>query len=891
MSPHSTQEKNFSARRRGGLIVQIGLAVCFVLAVLAQVGLWETAWTTDLLGSHAAAALFWLRIGADVLAMLCCAIACFVLARLMWVMRRNATFRLAALGLLVVLGFEAVKHLLDAMGDSTALGAGLAAALRVHPGTQAHGPTPVLLVLYSLILAGGVGLLVPMLYQVKVFGEAAKREHERFISVAETGRHAFFIVESESGPFKSGDFRFSFANANAEKLLLHRSRDLVGMPLAQALPTLPEGSLVERLRQVERTGLPYSGEIRYRSDSGDDLYLEIQAVKVHSGVAVTLYDLSAERSGKRQVEEMHRFSRSLINDAPFAILTTDVGGTITAMNPAAERLTGFNSQAVVGHASLVDLHDPEELRERVLGHVGRDSGSPEVSFESLLSLLGNRANGEADWHYVCPDGVRVPVHVSLTALRGDDAEITGYLATAYDISERKKLTDSITFLAQHDALTGLPNRMKLRQRLEQALERATRLNQPVAVLSIGLDNFKRVNDSLGHSAGDELLTVFAERLRGTTRANDTVARIGGDTFVVVMPNCGSQDDAMRAAGRLSGKLQSALHLAGKELSLTASFGLCLFPEWGKDAATLLRNADAAMYAAKRSGRNCLQLFSGAIGDFGVDELELESDLRRSLMNDQMTLFYQPQVTCRTGELVGVEALLRWRHPHRGLLSPDEFISAAEESGFILPLGQWVLEKACEEARVLQERFGKRITMAVNLSPRQFLQQNLGEIVEQALRNSGLAPADLELEITEYTLMISSAETIAALSHLRALGVKFALDDFGTGFSSFKYILEYKVDRLKIDRSFVSRCPEDTNAASIVRTVIAMAHGLHMDVVAEGVETEEQRRFLAWRRCDQAQGYFYGRPMPLQQLIEWYNRGEAQPAPPEPDDTAVEQFTS
>ena len=215
-----------------------------------------------------------------------------------------------------------------------------------------------------------------MLYQVKAFGEAAERAHERFVSAAETGRQAFFILESERGPFnKSGDFRFSFVNANAEKLLLHRRRDLIGMPLSQALPTLPESSLVERLRQVERTGLPYSGEIRYRSDSGDDLWFELQAVKMQSGVAVTLHDLSAERSGQQQVEQMHRFSQSLIHDAPFAILTTDITGTITAMNPAAERLTGFNSQAVVGHASLVDLHDPEELRDRVMGQTGRDAGA------------------------------------------------------------------------------------------------------------------------------------------------------------------------------------------------------------------------------------------------------------------------------------------------------------------------------------------------------------------------------------------------------------------------------------------------------------------------------------------------------------------------------------
>jgi diguanylate cyclase (GGDEF)-like protein/PAS domain S-box-containing protein len=867
--------KSVNRRRIRGPLVQTALLACFFVALLAQLGLWKADWLVHALGSSSTAVMYWLRIVADGLTILGCTCACVVLSRLVWLMRRHAAFRTAAVGLMLILGIAGAKRLLDLLGYSA------------NPSVQSQ----TMLGLSSLVLAGGVVLLLPMLYQVKSFGEAAELAHERFVSAAETGRQAFFILESDRSPFnKSGDFRFSFVNANAEKLLLHRRRDLIGMPLGQALPTLPDGSLVERLRQVERTGLPYSGEIRYRSDSGDDLWFEIQAVKMQSGVAVTLHDLSAERSGQRQVEQMHRFSQSLIHDAPFAILTTDTAGTITAMNPAAERLTGFSSHAVVGHASIVDLHDPEELRDRVLGRTGRDNGMAAVSFDSLLLLIGNRDNPEADWHYVCPDGARVPVHVSLTALQGDNGETTGYLATAYDISERKKLTDSITFLAQHDALTGLPNRMKLRQRLEQALERAGRLNQPVAVLSIGLDNFKRVNDSLGHAAGDELLTVFSDRLRNSTRCNDTVARIGGDTFVVVMPNCGSQEDAMRAAGRLSGKLQNALQLAGKELSVTASFGLCLFPEWGTDAATLLRNADAAMYAAKRSGRNCLQLFSAALRESGADELELESDLRRSLINDQMTLFYQPQVACRTGELVGVEALLRWRHPHRGLLSPEEFISAAEESGFILPLGQWVLEKACDEARILQERLGRRLTMAVNLSPRQFLQQNLGEIVEQALRNSGLAPTDLELEITEYTLMISSAETIAALSRLRAMGVKFALDDFGTGFSSFKYILEYKVDRLKIDRSFVSRCPDDANAASIVRTVIAMAHGLHMDVVAEGVETEEQQRFLAWRRCDQAQGYFYGRPMPLEQLISTYSGKLLDQVPPA-EEIPIAELTS
>lgn len=835
------------AHRARKSLLQLALLGCASAALAGQLVLWRSDWTKALLGSLSAPVMPWLRLAADVLTIGVCAAACVLLGRLAWVLRRQGVFGTASAGLMLVMAAAGARRLVDLVqaGPEGANGGGPASALG------------------SLVLAGSVLLLLPLLNKVREFGTAAEIAHDRFVSAAEIGRQAFFILESERGGFnRIVDFRFAFVNANAEKLLLHRRRDLLGKRLSEVLPTLPESSLLERLAQVERTGLPYSGEVRLKSENGDELWFDLRAVKMQSGVAVTLHDLSAERSGQRQAEQAHRFSQSLIQDAPFAILAVDAAGLITAINPAAERLTQFSREAVVGHASLVDLHDPEELRERMMGAAGRDASVAAVSFESLITLLGQRATGEDDWHYVTASGSRVPVHVSVTTLRGDVDEVTGYLVTAYDISERKKLTDSITFLAQHDALTGLPNRVKLRQRLEQALERARRLNQPVGVLSIGLDNFKRVNDSLGHSAGDDLLTTFAERLRSSTRHNDTVARIGGDTFVVVMPNCGSKDDAARAAGRLAGKLQTALHLAGKEFSVTASLGLALFPEWGQDAASLLRHADAAMYAAKRTGRNCIQLYSEALTESAADELELESDLRRSLIGDQMVLFYQPQVCCETGELLGVEALVRWRHPQRGLLTPEDFIPAAEESGFILPLGRWVLERACEDARRLQERLGRHLTVAVNLSPRQFLQENLAELVEVALRQSGLTPADLELEITEYTLMISSAETIAALSRLRALGVKIALDDFGTGFSSFKYLMEYKVDRLKIDRSFVSRCPADANAAAIVRTVIAMAHELGMDVVAEGVETEEQRDFLVERRCNQAQGFFFGRPMAL-----------------------------
>jgi len=274
-----------------------------------------------------------------------------------------------------------------------------------------------------------------------------------------------------------------------------------------------------------------------------------------------------------------------------------------------------------------------------------------------------------------------------------------------------------------------------------------------------------------------------------------------------------------------------------------------------------------MYAAKDSGRNSYQVFSDTMLEANADRLELETDLRHALEKEEMYVVYQPQVNCKTKEIVGIEALLRWRHPNRGLVSPADFIPAAEDCGLILPIGQWVLQRACKEAKAMQDRVGHRFTIAINLSPRQFLQSNLAEMVEAALTDSGLAAEDLELEITEYTLMISSTETSLALGKLRELGVRIAIDDFGTGFSSFKYILEYDVDRLKIDRSFIAKCPQDSNATSIVRTVIAMAHGLRMKVVAEGVETEEQAAFLTRRHCDEAQGYLYGRPVSIDEVVE------------------------
>jgi EAL domain-containing protein (putative c-di-GMP-specific phosphodiesterase class I) len=343
--------------------------------------------------------------------------------------------------------------------------------------------------------------------------------------------------------------------------------------------------------------------------------------------------------------------------------------------------------------------------------------------------------------------------------------------------------------------------------------------------------------------------------------------MGGDEFVIVMPDFHDQRDAERCAESIVQKVATPTVLGNREVNVTVSVGMCIFPDCARDADSLLTNADAAMYEAKQSGRNSFHLFNEGMVEATADKLEFEHDLRHALANGELTLNYQPQVSCITGDVIGMEALLRWNHPRRGSIAPAQFIPLAEATGIIVPMGEWAIRTACYEGRELQRELGRDVVIAVNLSPRQFRQRNLAAQVEMALRESGLAAPSLEIEITEQTLMSNSATTNETLMQLRRLGVKIAIDDFGTGFSSFSYLLQYEVDRLKIDRSFVNRSADDPTAAAIVRAIISMAHGLNLKVMAEGVETSEQLNFLLRRRCDEAQGFYFGRPVPMELVVE------------------------
>ncbi|MYM85489.1 EAL domain-containing protein [Duganella sp. FT50W] len=444
------------------------------------------------------------------------------------------------------------------------------------------------------------------------------------------------------------------------------------------------------------------------------------------------------------------------------------------------------------------------------------------------------------------------------------------LGLVRDISERKRSEEQIRRLAYCDSLTGIPNRQAFLETLEAELARSRKANKKFAVLFMDLDAFKRVNDTLGHDVGDQLLQAVSERLRDTTRPGDLVsraesaanlARLGGDEFTILIPDLERVEDALNVAHRVKEAMRRPFVLGTHEIFVTASIGISLYPEDGEDCNSLLKFADTAMYHAKNCGKNNAKLYSSSLTMQIMSHVQLEVGLRKALRNDELYLLYQPQIDVASGQITGVEALVRWRHPERGLISPTEFIPLAEEAGLIVPIGEWVLRTACQQAVAWQTPGKAPVRMAVNLSAKQFKDENLTQIVLSALHDSGLPPELLELELTEGTLMDDARATMVTLEQLRSIGVYLSIDDFGTGYSSMNYLKRFEVRALKIDKSFINGLPADSENAAITRAIIAMAHGLKMAVVAEGVETGAQLLLLEQYGCDMVQGYHLGHPSP------------------------------
>jgi diguanylate cyclase (GGDEF)-like protein len=435
------------------------------------------------------------------------------------------------------------------------------------------------------------------------------------------------------------------------------------------------------------------------------------------------------------------------------------------------------------------------------------------------------------------------------------------------LAEVRMAEEKIKDLAYHDPLTALPNRLVFTDRLALAVNQAQRQGSRLAVLFLDLDHFKVINDSLGHSLGDRLLQEVAARLTGCLRAGDTVARLGGDEFTLLLPGVQGPAEAERVASKVLDTLREPYRLEGRELFATASMGISLYPDDGEDADTLVRNADAAMYRAKEQGRDSYRLYAPRMNELATERLALESAFRRALANDELVLHYQPLVEIESGRLHGVEALLRWRHPERGLLWPSDFLAMAEASGLILPVGPWVLRTACAQAQAWHGQEMRELRMAVNVSARQFQQPDLAEHVRRALRETGLPAPCLELEITETNAMHNTEATLHTFAQLKALGVRISIDDFGIGYSSLGTLKRLPIDALKIDRSFIRDITTDPDNAAIVTAVIAMAHTLKLQVVAEGVDTEEQLAFLRGHGCDLMQGHLFGPAAPAEECGE------------------------
>jgi diguanylate cyclase (GGDEF)-like protein len=443
--------------------------------------------------------------------------------------------------------------------------------------------------------------------------------------------------------------------------------------------------------------------------------------------------------------------------------------------------------------------------------------------------------------------------------------------TSTNISKRKRAEERAEFLATRDALTGLPNRVLLHDRLEQAVFNAARNHGGFGFMFIDLDRFKTINDSLGHQVGDELLKRVSQRLTACTRATDTVARLGGDEFAVILENLGNDDDegAQQVADKMIASMGAPMLIENQHLSTSCSIGISLYPTDGKDSATLMKNADVAMYYAKEKGRNNYQFFSADMNVKAQERLSVENYLRLALRRNELVIHYQPRMRMSDGALVGMEALIRWQHPRRGLLGPDKFIGVAEDSGLIVPIGEWVLEHACEQLRQWQGSVAPGLRLSVNISVGQVADgERLFRAVEAAVLKSGIEPSTLELELTESHLMQDIHEKASLLHRLGELGVGLSIDDFGTGYSSLSYLKTLPVDSIKIDSSFVRDIHTDANDEAIIKAILAMAHSLHLSVVAEGVETEAQFRALKELGCDEYQGFHSSPAMPPAQFAAW-----------------------
>ena len=688
-------------------------------------------------------------------------------------------------------------------------------------------------------------LLLQQEMQERMQMETALREsEERYRQLVELSPDAI-LIQSEG--------RIIFVNGAGAKLLGAASpSDLLGLPVADLVHAEHRDRFVERLRRVkdeDRGGPPLEGRLIRLDSMPVDVELTASpfVYKGKPAVQVVMRDITRRKRAQEEIRRTQAFLSSIVDNMPNMVFVKEAQELrFVRLNKAGEALTGFSEAELLGR-NAYDLLPGEQAE----ASTARDRETLRLGTQASTAEEQIRTKG----------GEERILQTKKLAIPDEQGRPQYLLGISEDITERKRAEEQLKQLAQYDSLTGLPNRSLFRDRLSMTMARARRSGRILALMFLDIDRFKEINDSLGHTIGDEVLQATAGLLRQCLRDVDTIARLGGDEFTIVLENLTHADQAAFVAQKIQKTLADPIVLQGREVFVTASIGITLYPGDAADFDTLLQAADIAMYRAKEEGRNTYAFYAREMNARAAERLKMENLLRHAIERQELLLHYQPKVSVRTGQVVGAEALCRWNSKELGSVPPGEFIPLAEKSGLITPIGEWVLRTACAQNKAWQDEGLPPLLISVNLSPRQLRQKDLVEMVASVLEKAGIPPQLLELEITEGMIMQEPENVTAILRRFHELGVQLSVDDFGTGYSSLAYLKRFPVQKLKIDQSFVRDLSTDADDASIVKAVVVIAKSLGLKVVAEGVETQAQLAFLAKLDCDEYQGYYFSKPVP------------------------------
>jgi diguanylate cyclase (GGDEF)-like protein/PAS domain S-box-containing protein len=714
--------------------------------------------------------------------------------------------------------------------------------------------------LLGVSIAAGAGWLAQRGHAARRLAEEARREgEERFGNVANNMSQLAWMADEKGHIFWYNDRWFDFTGTTLEQMAGWGWQKVHHPDYAQ--------KVADKITKCFEAGEIWEDTFPLRGRDGKYRMFLSRAVPIRDAEGKVLRWFGSNTDiTERQAMEAELFAEKeraqvTLNSIGDAVICTNLAGNVSFLNPVAEKMTGWSGEEAAGRpmAEVLRIRD-DTTREAI-----PDPMELAVVRDQTLNLPSN-------CHLVRRDGTEIPIEDSVSPIHDRQGLAIGAVIVFRDVTAAQAMTRQMTHSAQHDFLTGLPNRMLLNDRVNQAIALAPRHKGKTAVLFLDLDGFKHINDSLGHPVGDKLLQSIARRLTDCLRGSDTVSRQGGDEFVVLLSEVEQIEDAAFTARRILQSIAAPHTIDDHELYVTASVGISVHPDDGLDGATLIKNADTAMYHAKEHGRQSYEFFTPAMNVRAVARQSIEESLRRALERQEFAVHYQPKIDLKTGAITGAEALLRWAHPTRGMVAPGEFIPVAEDCGLILPIGKWVLQEACRQARAWLDSGLTLNSVAVNISAMEFRDKHFLEGVFSILDQTGLDPRFLELELTEGVLMKSAESTESILDTLRARGVQVAVDDFGTGYSSLSYLTRFPIDALKIDQSFVHQitiAPDDT---AIVVAIVGMGRSLNMRVVAEGVETEEEASFLRTHHCDEAQGYYFSRPVAAGQFATLLGTG-------------------